>query len=61
MIKPDAVLEITLISGISLKKNLSIAFCKIAILGFLFNKTRPKLTIFRGEITKGSTFGSDLM
>ena len=41
-------------------KNPSMAFCVIAILRFLLNETRPKLTNFRGEITKGSTFESDL-
>ena len=43
------------------KRNLSMAFWKIAILRFLFNETRPKLTNFRDEITKGSTFESGLM
>ena len=44
-----------------LKKNPSMAFCVIAILRFLFNETRPKLTNFRGEITKGKPFESNLM
>ena len=38
------------------KENPSMAFCVIAILRFLFNEMRPKLTNFRDEITKGSTF-----
>ena len=36
-------------------------FWEIAILRFLFDDARPKLTDFGGEITKGSTFESDLM
>ena len=43
------------------KKNPSMAFWGIAILRFLYNEMRPKLTNFRGEITKGSTLESDLM
>ena len=33
---------------------------KKSILRFLLNKTRPKWTNFRGKITKGSAFESDL-
>ena len=36
------------------------AFSVAMTLGFFLNETRPKLTNFRGEITKGSTFESDL-
>ena len=43
------------------KKNPSMAFWKIAILRFLLNEMRHKLTNFRGEFTEGSTFETDLM
>ena len=45
----------------ALKKNPSIAFCVIAILRFLPNEMRPKLTNFRREIAKVIAFESDLM
>ena len=46
----------------ALKKNPSMmAFREIVIVRFLFNEKRPKLTNFADEITKGSTFQSDLM
>ena len=50
----DTLLPYELKMGI--EKNPSMAFCVIAILRFLFNEMRAKLTTFRGEITKGSTF-----
>ena len=43
----------------ALKINPLVTFCIIAILRFLFNETRPTLTKFRVEITKGIIFESD--
>ena len=45
----------------TLKKDTLMAFCVNAIIRYLLNETRPKLSNFRGEITEGSTFESDLM